>query len=195
MDTHTPYNCNDIARLALTMHGHSYFFSLRRHLNINFSRDLNGSGTQGLFIKKQNVDIDLIKVIFDYTDNKNDDFLYEADLIKDQRKDYEPTVNRGKHRFVAKQIELNIDWNGNEIQQWRADIERLTRSHDNLEGWLKNGSEMLVCCASGFFCRLPTILTLNDLKQYVAMGVTLEDLKTRLKCSKCGKRGSKVTVF
>ncbi len=69
------------------MHGHSYFFSLRRHLNINFSRDLNGSGTQGLFIKKQNVDIDLIKVIFDYTDNKNDDFLYEADLIKDQRKD------------------------------------------------------------------------------------------------------------
>lgn len=89
MDTHTPYNCNDIARLALAMHGHSYFFSLRRHLNINFSRDLNGSGTQGLFIKKQNVDIDLIKVIFDYTDNKNDDFLYEADLIKDQRKDYE----------------------------------------------------------------------------------------------------------
>lgn len=137
MDTHTPYNRNDIARLALTMHGHSYFFSLRRHLNINFSRDLNGSGTQGLFIKKQNVDIDLIKVIFDYTDNKNDDFLYEADLIKDQRKDYEPTVNRGKHRFVAKQIELNIDWNGNEIQQWRADIERLTRSHDNLEDWLK----------------------------------------------------------
>lgn len=60
MDTHTPYNCNDIARLALAMHGHSYFFSLRRHLNINFSRDLNGSGTQGLFIKKQNVDIDLI---------------------------------------------------------------------------------------------------------------------------------------
>ncbi|GAB0562853.1 hypothetical protein LL01C4_35500 [Escherichia coli] len=54
MDTHTPYNCNDIARLALAMHGHSYFFSLRRHLNINFSRDLNGSGTQGLFIKKQN---------------------------------------------------------------------------------------------------------------------------------------------
>ena len=121
--------------------------------------------------------------------------FFSCHLIKDQRKDYEPTVNRGKHRFVAKQIELNIDWNGNEIQQWRADIERLTRSHDNLEDWLKNGSEMLVCCASGFFCRLPTILTLNDLKQYVAMGVTLEDLKTRLKCSKCGKRGSKVTVF
>ena len=39
-------------------------------------------------------------------------------------RDYEPTVNRGKNtRFVAKQIELNIDWNGNEIQQWRADIE------------------------------------------------------------------------
>ncbi|HCO6571626.1 hypothetical protein JEX04_17510 [Escherichia coli] len=127
----------------MAMHGHSYFFSLRRHLNINFSRDLNGSGTQGLFIKKQNVDIDLIKVIFDYTDNKNDDFLYEADLIKDQRKDYEPTVNRGKHRFVAKQIELNIDWNGNEIQQWRADIEWIC---PYISRHLLSLNPLLACC-------------------------------------------------
>ena len=35
--------CDDIARLALAMHEHSYFFSLRRGLNIRFSRDLNGS--------------------------------------------------------------------------------------------------------------------------------------------------------
>lgn len=197
MGAHTTptYNRNDIARLALAMHDHSYFFSLRRHLNINFSRDLNGSGIQGLFIKKQSDEMDLIQVIFDCTYSKNDDFLYEADLITDQYKDYEPTVNKGKHRFVAKRAELKIDWNSDEIQQWRSDIERLTRSHGTLEDWLKNDSEMLVRCTSGFFCRKPAILTLNDLKQYVAMGVTLEDLKTRLKCSKCGKRGAKVTVF
>ncbi|HGM6766195.1 hypothetical protein V6X42_06305 [Serratia marcescens] len=190
-----PYNHKDIVRLALAMYDHSYFFSLRRHLNINFSRDLNGSGIQGLFITKQSDEMELIQVIFDCTYSKNDDFLYEADLITDQRKDYEPTVNKGKHRFVAKKAELKIDWNSDEIHEWRSDIERLTRSHDTLDDWLKNGSEMLVRCASGFFCRKPAILTLNDLKQYVAMGVTLEDLKTRLKCSKCGKRGVKVTVF
>jgi hypothetical protein len=190
-----PHNCNDIAKFALAMHAHSYFFSVRRHLNINFSRDLNGSGIQGLFIKKQSDEMDLIQVIFDCAYSKDVDFLYEADLITDQRKDYEPTVNRGKHRFVAKRAELKIDWNSDEIHQWRSDIERLTRSHATLEDWIKNDSEMLVRCGSGFFCRKPAILTLKDLKRYVEMGITLEDLKTRLKCSKCGKRTANVTVF
>lgn len=197
MDAHAdkPHNSNDIARLALAMHDHSYFFSLRRHLYINFSRDLNGSGTQGLFIKKQNDETDLIQVIFGPTYSNDGDFLYEADLFTDQRKDYEPTVNRGKHRFVAKRADLKIDWNSDVIHKWRSDIERLTRPHDTLDDWLKNESEMLVRCTAIFFCRKPAILTLDDLKRYVAMGFTLEDLKTRLKCSKCGKRGAKITAF
>lgn len=197
MGAHTgnPYNLNDIATLALAMHAHSYFFSLRRHLYINFSRDLNGSGIQGLFIKKQNDEMDLIQVIFQCSYSKKGDFLYEADLITDQRKDYEPTVNKGKHRFVAQRADLKIDWNSDEILQWRSDIERLTRPHDTLGDWLTNDSEMLVHCCSGYLCRKPAILTSNDLKRYAAMGITLEDLKIRLKCSKCGKRVANVTVF
>ena len=189
--------CDDIARLALAMHDHSYFFSLRRGLSIRFSRDLNGSGTQGLYITKKsdetNPPQNLIQVFFHQTYGKDGEFLYEADLIMDKGKDYEPTVNKGKHRFVS--AELGIDWNSDEIQQWRSDIERLSRSSDTLTGWIENNLEMIVRCGSGYFCRKPAILTINDLKQHVAAGLSLEDLKNRLKCSKCGKRGARIAVF
>ncbi|MFC3678109.1 hypothetical protein [Ferrovibrio xuzhouensis] len=190
--------CDDIARLALAMHDHSYFFSLCRGLSIRFSRDLNGSGTQGLYITKKSDETNpphLIQVFFDYTYEKDGEFLYEADLIMDKGKDYEPTVNRGKHRFVANSAAIQIDWNSDETQQWRSDIERLSRSPDTLSGWIEDDLEMLVRCGSGYFCRKPAILTKNDLKRYVAAGLSLEGLKTRLKCTKCGKRGARVTVF
>lgn len=190
--------CDHIARLALAMHDHSYFFSLYRGLSIRFSRDLNGSGTQGLYITKESHETNpphLIQVVFDYTYEKDGEFLYEADLIMDKGKDYEPTVNKGKHRFVAKSAAMQIDWNSDETQQWRSDIERLSRSPDTLSGWIEDDLEMLVRCGSGYFCRKPAILTKNDLKQYVTAGLSLEDLKTRLKCSKCGKRGARIKVF
>lgn len=85
--------------------------------------------------------------------------------------------------------ELKIGWHSDEVNQWR------TRSYDSLDDWIKSDSEMLVRCTSGFFCRKPAILTLNDLKRYAAMGISLEDLKTRFKCSKCGKRGASIAVF
>jgi len=189
--------CDDIARLALAMHDHSYFFSLRRGLSIRFSRDLNGSGTQGLDIKKSDETNPphLIQVLFDYTYEKDGEFLYKADLIMDRGKDYEPTVNKGEHRFVAKSATMQIDWNSDETLQWRSDIDRLSRSPETLTGWIEDDLEMLVICGSRFFCREPAILTKNDLKRHVAAGLSLEDLKARLKCSKCGKRGARIMVF
>lgn len=88
---------DDIAELALAMHYRSYFFSLRRGLDITFSQDLNGGGMQVLYIKRNNElgSPYLVQVFFDYTYAKDGEFLYEADLIMDQRKDYEPTVNMG----------------------------------------------------------------------------------------------------
>jgi hypothetical protein len=190
--------CDDIARLALAMHDHSYFFSFCRGLSIRFSRDLNGSGTQGLYITRESQKTNssnLIQVIFDYTHQKDGELHYEADLIKDKGKDYEPTVNMGKHWFVAKAAALRIDWNSDETQQWRSDIERLSRSPDTLSGWIEDDLEMLIRCGSRFFCREPRIFTKNDLTQYVAAGLSLEELKARLKCSKCGKRGARIAVF
>jgi len=190
--------CDDIAKLALAMRDHTYFFETRRGLTINFSRDLNGSGTQGLYIaKKSNYDNpkNLISVVFDYTYDKDVDFLYEADLFVDQRKDYEPTINKGKHRFISNSADLRIDWNSDEALQWRSDIERLSRVPDTLTGWIDADLEMLVRCSTGYLCGGNNILTRADLDRHVAAGLSLEDLKARLKCSKCGKREARVTVF
>lgn len=192
--------CDDIARLALAMRDYSYFFSLRRGLSIKFSHDLNGSGVQGLFITRKSDNINppyLIQVLFYTTNKKDGEFLYEADLIMDQGKDYKPGVNRGKHRFVAESATMQIDWNSDETQQWRSDIDRLSRSPDTLTGWIEEDLEMLVRCDS-FVCgwlRTPVILTKSDLKLHVAAGLSLEDLKARLKCSKCGKREARVMKF
>ncbi len=189
--------CDDIARLALAMHDHSYFFSLRRGLSFRFSRDLNGSGTQSLYFKRSDETNPphLIEVFFDYTYKKDGKLLYEADLIMDYGKDYEPTINKGKHRFVVESATMQIDWNSDETRQWRSDIDRLSRSPETLTGWIEDDLEMLVSCGSRFFCRKPVILTKNDLRRHVAAGLSLEDLTARLKCSKCGKREARIMAF
>lgn len=197
-DTNKEVSHRDIAKLALAMHEHSYFFTLRRGLRMNFSRDLNGGGTQGLFIHKESDSSNaqgLIEVFFDATSDKNTQYLYEADLITDQRKDYEPSVNRGKHRFISKRARLLVDWNSDEIQQWRSDIVRLKKSPDTLSDWIDNELEMLIRCGHPYFCRIPAIFTKSDLQRYAEKGYTLEDLRTKFKCYKCGKRGAHIEVF
>lgn len=195
-NTRQEVGCDDIARLALAMHDKSYFFLFRRDLAIRFHRDINGSGTQLLEITRENdQEAHLIRVFFSTTRGDDDSFLYEADLIADQRMDYEPTINRGKHRFVAASAELQIDWGSEEVQQWRHDAERLSKLPDTLAGWVKADLEMLVRCGAGFRCDRKTIFTNNDLAAHVAANVSLEDLKARLICSKCGKRQPYVRVF
>lgn len=193
------HNLIDIAKLAVAMREHGYFFALRRGIDVNFCADLNGSGTQGIFIRKKSFNAyepSFIEVIFEPTHKSDDSFLYEEDLTTDQRKDYEPSINRGKHRFVARRAKLNLDWNSNEIHQWRLDIERLTKPHNTLNDWLKNDSEiMIIHRCGGYRFREPVILSQRDIKQYVASGLTLEDLKNRLKCSICGERNAKIKVF
>lgn len=199
-DGHTPREvmCDDIAKLALAIHHYSYFFSRRRDLRISFSRDINGSGVQFLQISRksdQTNPLNLIEVLFDYTYAKEGKFLYEADLITDQRKDYEPTVNRGKHRFVARFADIQIDWDSAETVQWRSDIDRLSKSPDTLTAWIEADLEMLVSCVDGFMCGGSAVLTRSDLTRHLAAGLSLEDLKTRLTCSECGKRQARVLVF
>lgn len=181
--------CDDIASLALAIHDRRFFFRLHRGLKIRFSRDLNGSGTQGLSIariREEGKPLSVIDVVFSPT-YKDGEFLYEADLIMDKGKDYEPTVNKGRHRFVTKSAFMGIEWGSYEIGLWRSDIDRLSEPPDSLTGWIEAGLEMLVGCGA-FYCHGSVILTRSDLSRHVAAGLSLEELKTRLKCSKCGKR-------
>lgn len=198
-DQHAPQeiSCNDIAKLALSLHDYSYYFTRRRNLKIRFSRDLNGSGVQGLYIDREGElsgHSHLIQVIFRPAYGKDSAFLYVDDLITDQGKDYEPTVNQGKHGFVAERADMQIEWNSGEARQWRADIDRISRSYDTLTAWKASGSEMMVKCG-GYSCFRSAIITVSEISSYVASGLDLEDFKTRLRCAKCGKRGAHVMTF
>jgi hypothetical protein len=179
------------------MDEHSYFFSLRRGVKTRFSRDLNGSGTQGIYINRADDEFTseyLVSVVFQPSYSKDDDFLYEADLITDQRKDYEPTVNRGKHRFKAWRAYIEVDWNGDECRQGQADVARLSRSADTLTGWIQADLEMIVRCGSRN-CWHSAILSKTDLERHVAAGMTLEALKRQFKCSECNRREARISVF
>jgi len=191
-----PYDLKHIARLALAMYEHGAFFSIHRNLTMTFCSDYNGGGNQYLDIQKKDVGPlpeSLIKVYFTPTYSA-DDFLYEADLFTDQSRDYLPVLNRGKRLFTAEVALLDIEWHSDEIQQWRSDVERLRITSDTLSYWTENNLDMRISCAS-HSCRPSSRLALSKLREYVSTGMTLEDLKARLTCTRCGKRGARVSVF
>lgn len=192
-------SCDDIARLALAMHEKGHFFLLRRSLQIRFSRDINGSGMQALDVSRTGERDDfkyLLRVHFEPVHRDSESFLYEADLIRDQGKDYEPTVNLGKHRFGAESVWLQIDWSSDEVAQWHSDIKRLSIiAPDSLEEWLESDLEMLVRCRAGFICGWEAVFTREDLARHCNVGTSLEDLKARLTCSKCGERNARVLAL
>lgn len=190
-------SCNDIAKMALDIQRHSYFFSRRRGLKCSFRNDLNGSGTQGLEISRAVDETKaslILDIIFRQAYLTDEETLYEADLIMDQRKDYEPTVNRGKHQFVAKWATIYIGWFDQECVQWRSDITRLSAIPESLAGWAAANLEVSVNCGH-FLCRRYSTLATSDLSRYAAAGMSLTDLKARLTCSECGKRGARIMAF
>ena len=194
LDNQQVITCDDIARLALAMYDLSYFFHFKRHLALRFHRDINGGGTQQLEVLRKVGEQRLIEVYFDPVIGEGS-YLYEADLITDQRKDYEPSVNRGKRRFAATRADLHIDWSDDQVQQWLADTVRLSETPDTLAGWVEADLQMFVVCSGVASCNTRVVLTQSKLAGYAAEGLTLEDLKSRLICSKCGKRPSRTLVF
>jgi hypothetical protein len=197
--SHQQATCEDIARLALAMNDKEHFFSVRRSLEFRFIRDINGSGVQVLEISRKGAGDDsryLFRVNFDLVHGDSESFLYEADLIRDQGKDYEPTVNLGKHRFAAQSVWLQIEWSSDEVAQWYSDIQRLsTADPDSLEEWLESDREMLVRCRARFLCGWEKVFARDDLARHAEAGMSLEDLRSRWTCSKCGERNAKILAL
>lgn len=194
-----PYllTCDDVARMALRMYDHSYFFSLRRDLTMNFSRDLNGSGTQGLDIRRKERARDLegfVSVTFHEAYKDDHTVLYEADLIKDKGKDYEPTINVGKRPFAAQSAVISIKWDGEDMAQWRSDLLRLSQSPKSLNEWLSLDLEMLVRCGARCW-RTSAVFSKTDIQRHIDGGTNLDQLKARLKCKECGKRNAVLLPF
>ena len=199
-DSHTTYkiDCDQIARFALAIQDNGYFFFQHYGLVSRFSRDLNGSGTQGLYIARSRMDLDrksIISVYFDPVYSLDGVVLYEADLIMDQGKDYEPTVNKGRHKFMAQRAFMQVDWHDDEVRGWQSDVARLSYQPETLSEWVSKDYDMLVTCNNEYCCRSSAIITNKDLVSFVAARLSLNDLKSRLKCSECGKRNARVQLF
>ena len=113
----------------------------------------------------------------------------------DQGKDYEPTVNKGKHGFVADSVDMRFDWYIEGGPQWQSDIEQLSSLPNTLAGWIEADLAMFVKCGTGYLCDQSSVLTIGDLTRHAVAGLSLEGLKSRLKCTKCGKRGAHVIMF
>lgn len=190
--------CDDIARLAVAMHESRLFFIHRHGLKLDFCRDLNGSGTQALTITPSGLgkvpDWTLEAV---FSPVNSGDYIYQADLLVDGRKDYDPVMNRGKHGFRADRVHMRVsppdivsDWLVGNYLIWESELDKVQLPHSTLEEWVGNGFHMWVICQDVFCHR--SVLPNDRLKEFADAGLSLEELNSKMRCTQCGKRGARV---
>jgi len=191
--------CDDIARLAFAMHESHLFFIHRHGLKLDFCRDLNGGGTQRLTITPSGSgEVPNWTLEAFYTPIYSDDpWIYQADLLMDGRKDYDPVINRGKHGFCADSIHIRVppsetvaDWFVANYLVWEKELGRVQLPYSTLRQWFESGFHMWVTCQDAFCHR--AVLSNDSLKQYADTGLTVEELSARMRCTQCGKRGARV---
>lgn len=182
--------CNEIAKLAIAIRENICFFYTRRGIDAKFNIDINGSGTQSIEIIRISDNKCLIGVVCSTTSEKSN-ILYRGILLKDQDRDYKPSVSYGVRNFGADFSYIEIDWNSKEILQLRSDAERLSKCNPrNIYEWIDQDLDMIVKCR----CYYRSIIKNIDLKRYADSNLSLQDLKYRLKCSKCGRRDAELFV-
>ncbi len=196
---------NSLASLGYWMMDYGYFFRQRYSLNIRHSSDFDGSGQQSIEINRADRDKyssewQLRLVYSEQTDN-SDDFIYEAELISDTRTGYPyGSKNHGLRRFKVHCAFLNqsptaaTQWVAELYLPWKKDLERLQRASESLAHWVDAGLGMDVSCrpcarAAGLGGRIkPTKFSNHILKGFANKGLDLTNLRSKLKCKKCGQR-------
>ena len=193
-----PIACDNFARTAVSMYEGCLYFIHRQGLQFDFCRDLNGSGTQRLRIVRPSVSASpdwQVELIFSPV--YSGDCIYEADLLMDGRKDYDPTINKGKHGFQADSIRVETvrpdtiaDWLLDVYRTWQTDLDYLSLPHETLDDWVQNGFHMWAMCQTPLCHR--SVLSHDDLRRYADAGLSLDELRARMRCSRCGMRGARV---
>lgn len=181
-------SCRDVAKFALNILYNNEYFLLNRGIWANYRDDVNGGGTQIIYIERKNETTtrEILMEIWCSSTFADENFLYEADKITDGHKDYHPTINQGKHRFDVERSRVYIDWGSDEAVQLRSDIAGFTSYPENLSGWLDEKIEMSVKCSNEpFCCNNRKIVSKSLIEYYAAEGYGFEDFTKRLKCSKC----------
>lgn len=196
-------SCRDFASTAWNIYQNSTFFQHKHDIGTWYRDDTNGGGDQLLEIfrngshTRENV---FFIVSFSVTDG--DDWVYEADLKMDGRKDYHPTVNHGKRKFGGNSIKIYasdsnelLSWINENYLSWVDELSRISRPHSTLSEWVDSGLDMGVRC-SDFYCNNNLkVIPNSDLMEYLKFGLTMVQLMERLACSTCRKRHPRVSPF
>ena len=129
-------------------------------------------------------------------------WIYEANLIMDGRKDYEPSVNHGKRKFCASSARINVfnpaellDWINNCYMPWQEQLYRCALPHGTLAEWVSSRTDMLVKCSNLECCSPFMVLPEKKLSEYLSSGLDLGALRSKLTCSFCRRREPDVFPF
>jgi len=183
----------DLASLAVISSKYHAFFKRVHGIEASYKNDINGTGEQFRSVSIRSSDGSLIAEFSSYFGSSNDDnFVYEADLWRDQRKSSMPTLNRGKHKFDIKDLYLCFhdqaklfNWVRYAYPEINSHISLFNRNRDDLIRWTQAGLDMRVVCYMTD-CRNASILSNEQLMDLRKKGEVLASLSRKLRCSKCG---------
>lgn len=138
-----------------------------------------------------------IRINFESTSGDNYDYvaLVRKSRTSKWRRPSDPVDVKFKVSSVTiKRKEGDADvWIQGELIRLQKILDNLDKATQSLHLWAENGLNMRVFCAS-YSCRAlnPAIIPNNQLLAHANNGLSLDDLKRRLKCKICGAHCSHV---
>ncbi|HEY8594659.1 MAG TPA: hypothetical protein VIL84_05410 [Devosiaceae bacterium] len=78
---------------------------------------------------------------------------------------------------------------GDDLRRLKQITDRLESATGSLDGWVNEGLSAAIICKT-LFCRDPVVLPHQRLRAFSESGLTLDGLKAKLVCVKCGKRNT-----
>jgi hypothetical protein len=95
------------------------------------------------------------------------------------------------HQAVAHRKDGDaLEWICGELPRLKIILENVERAMSSLETWAESGMRMQVYCETSL-CRThgnKAIIESGKLKELALRSLTLDDLREKLRCQKCGKR-------
>lgn len=195
--------CENMAFAFWSIYKNKNYFKHAFNLTAHHSEDIDGGGRQMLTLYKgdmvKNGEIQKFQVGVIFSPARTNDWLYEATLWQDGRKDYEPSRDMGKHKFSVSEVIIDVfssedllKWINESYFPWIQKLSRIFKPHSDLNEWVKSDLDMEVRCLSPNCANRINIFNKKYLSELIQSGVTLESLRKRLSCSKCGNRNAKI---
>jgi hypothetical protein len=164
----------DLARLAYAMTRNRLFFEKRHHIQSRHRHDINGSGTQSITAQACTPSGRMILSFFGAFDaTRGHDHVYTADLWRDGRKDRDPAINRGPHRFDLSSGALTfadpdetLDWCATTYPTLVAQSHLLDQNCADLKDWAASGLDMVVICRDHMACQNASEVTNAQVRAY-----------------------------